>query len=160
MVILRYHLGTVGSLIVGVVFVVRVYHAHVESHLASVVGGDKHLRLLLRFRQRFPAQQCGIARLGELHQLLDEVLLLRRGRYVVQYLVLVRTIHAHVLRRAVVGYLVVKGGKFRHFDEVAKTLFLNHIVRHVELEVGCLFGENCRPCVEASDILPFQFLRT
>ena len=107
-VILRNRLGAVRSLVVGVVFVMRVYHAHIESHLAGVVGGDKHLRLLLRFRQGWSAQQRGVTRLGELHQLLDEVLLLRRRRYVVQYLVLVRTVHAHVLRRAVVGYLRIK----------------------------------------------------
>ena len=158
-VILRNRLGAVRSLVVGVVFVVRVYHAHIESHLAGVVGGDKHLRLFLRFRQRRSAQQRGIARLGELHQFLYEVLLLRRGRYVVQDLVLVRTVHAHILRRSVVGYLVVEGGKLRHFDEVAETLLLHHVVRHVELEIGRLLGEDSRPCVKAPDILPFQFLR-
>ncbi|TSE50845.1 hypothetical protein EH215_04283 [Phocaeicola vulgatus] len=159
-VILRNRLGAVGSLVVGVVLIMRVYHAHVESHLPRVIGGDKHLRLLLRFRQGRSAQQRGVTRLGELHQLFDEILLVGRGRYVMQYLVLTRTIHTHVLRRAVIGNLVVEGGKLRHFDEISETLLLNHIVRHVELEVGCLFGENCRPCVEASDILPFQFLRT
>ena len=78
----------------------------------------------------------------------------------VQYLVLVRTVHTHVLRRAVVCNLVIEGGKLRHFDEVAETLFLYHVVRHVELEVGRLFGEDSRPSVETPDILPFQFLRT
>ena len=76
-----------------------------------------------------------------------------------QYLVLVRTVHTHILRRAVVGDFIVEGGKFRYFDEVAETLFLHHIVRYIELEVGRLLGEDSRPCVEASDILPFQFLR-
>ena len=159
MVIFRNHLGTVGSLVVGVVFVVRVYHAHIQSHLAGVVGGDKHLRLFLRFRQGRSAQQRGVTRLGELHQLLNEVLLLRRRRYVVQYLVLVRTVHAHVLRCAVVCYLVVEGGKLRHFDEVAETLLLHHVVRHVELEIGRLLGKDSRPRVKAPNILPFQFLR-
>ena len=157
MVILRNRLGTVGSLVVGVVFVVRVYHAHIESHLPCVIGGDQHLCLLFRFRQGRSTEQRGVARLGELHQFLNEVLLLRRGRYMVQYLVLVRTIH--ILCRAVVGYLVVEGGKLRHFDEVAETLLLHHVVRHVELEIGRLLGEDSRPCVKAPDILPFQFLR-
>ena len=42
-VILRNRLGAVGSLVVGVVLIMRVYHAHVESHLPRVIGGDKHL---------------------------------------------------------------------------------------------------------------------
>ena len=141
------------------VFVIWIYHAHIQSHLPRVVGSDEHLCLLLRFRQRQPAQQRGVASLRKFHQLLDEILLVGRRRYVVQYLVLVRTVHTHVLRRAVVGDFVVKGGKFGHFDEVAKTLLLHHVVCHVELEVGCLFGKNCRPCVETPNILPFQFLR-
>ena len=160
MVILRYHLGAVARLVVGVVFVIGVYHTHIQSHLPRVVGSDEHLCLLFRFRQRQPAQQRGVARLRKFHQLFDEILLVGRRRYVVQYLVLVRTVHTHVLRCAVVGNLVVKGGKFRHFDEVAETLFLHHIVRHIELEVGRLLGEDSRPCVETADVLPFQFLRT
>ena len=136
----------------------RVYHAHIKCHLPRIIGGDKHLCLFLCFRQGQSAEQRGVARLGELHQLLNEVLLLRRRRYVVQYLVLVRTVHAHVLRRAVVGYLIIEGGKLRHFDEVAKTLLLYHVVRHVELEIGRLLGEDSRPSVETPDVLPFQLL--
>ena len=160
MVILRYHLGAVARLVVGMVFVIGVYHTHIQSHLPRVVSGDEHLRLFLRFRQRQPAQQCGVTRLGKFHQLFDEILLVGCRRYVMQYLVLVRTIHTHILCRAVIGDLIVEGSKFRHFDEVAETLFLHHIVRHVELEVGRLLGEDSRPCVETADVLPFQFLRT
>ena len=160
LVILRDHLGAVARLVVGVVFIVRVYHAHIQSHLAGIVRGDEHLRFFLRFRKRQPAQQGGVACLGKFHQLFDEILLVRRRRYVVQYLVLVRTVHAHILRRAVVRYLVVEGGKFRHFDEVAETLFLHHVIRHVELEVGGLLGKNCRPRIETTDVLPLQLLRT
>src|SRR5574344_2610594 len=160
MVILSYHLGAVARLVVGVVFVIGIYHAHIPSHLPRVVGSDEHLCLLLRFRQRQPAQQRGVASLRKFHQLFDEIFLVRCRRYVVQYLVLVRTIHTHVLRRAVVGDLIVEGGKLRHFDEVAETFLLHHVVCHVELEVGCLLGENSRPCVEAADVLPFQFLGT
>ena len=108
LIILRDHLGTVTRFVVGMIFVIRVYHAHVECHFPGIVRGDKHLRLFLRFRKRQPAQQGGIARLGELHQLLYEVLLLRRGRYVVQYLILVGTIHTHILRRAVVRDFRIK----------------------------------------------------
>ena len=158
-VILRKHLGAMRSLVVGMVFVMRVYHAHIECHFPCVIGGDEHLRLFLRFRQRFSAEQRGVARLGELHQLLDKVLLVGRGRDMVQYLVPQRTVHAHVLRRAVVGNLVVEGGKLRHLDEVSETLLLHDVVGHVELEVGRLLGEDGRPCVEAPDVLPLQFLR-
>ena len=76
-----------------------------------------------------------------------------------QYLVLVRSVHAHVLRRAVIRYLVVEGGKLRHFDEVAETLLLHHVVRHVELKVGGLLGEYRRPRIETADVLPLQLLR-
>ena len=76
-----------------------------------------------------------------------------------QHLVLGGTVHAHVLRRAVVRYLVVEGGKLRHLDEVAETLLLHDVVRHVELEVGRLLGEDGRPRVEAADVLPLQLLR-
>ena len=159
LVIFRDHLGTVARLVVGMVFIIRVYHAHVECHFPGIVRGDKHLRLFFRFRKRQPAQQGGIARLGELHQLLNEVLLLRRGRYVVQYLVLGGAVNAHILRRSVVRNLIIEGGKLRHFDEVSETLLLHHVVRHVELKIRRLLGEYRRPSVETPDILPFQLLR-
>ena len=159
LVILRDHLGTVARLVVGVVFIIRVYHTHVECHLAGIVRGDKHLRLFLRFRKRQPAQKCGIARLGELHQLLYEVLLFRRGRYVVQYLVLGRAVNAHILRRAVVRDFIIEGGKLRHFDEVAETLLLDHIVRHVKFKIRRLLGKYRRPRIETPYVLPFQLFR-
>ena len=77
----------------------------------------------------------------------------------VQYLVLLRSVHAHVLRRAVVGYLVVERRQFRHLDEVAEAFLLHDAVRHVELEVRCLLGEDGSPCVEAADVLFLQRLR-
>ena len=70
---IRIIFGAVARLVVGVVFVIRVYHAHIQSHLPRVVGGDEHLRLFLRFRQGGSAQQRGVARLGELHQPFDEI---------------------------------------------------------------------------------------
>ena len=159
LVILRNHLGTVTRLVVGVVFIIRVYHTHVECHLAGIVRGDKHLRLFLRFRKRQSAQQGGIASLCELHQFLYEVLLFRRGRYMVQYLVLGRTVNAHILRRAVVRDFIIEGGKLRHFDEVAETLLLDHIVRHVKFKIRRLLGKYRRPSVETPYVLPFQLLR-
>ena len=158
-VILRYHLGAMARLVVGVVLVVRVNHAHVQCHFPCIVRGDEHLRLLLRFRERRSAQYRRVARLGELHQLPDKHLLVRGGRYVVQYLVLLRTVHANVLRRAVVGYLVVERRQLRHLDEVAEAFLLHDVVRHVELEIGRLLGEDGSPCVEAADVLFLQRLR-
>ena len=43
-----------------------------------------------------------------------------------------------------------------HFDEVAETLLLDHIVRHVKFKIRRLLGEYRRPSVETSDVLPFQ----
>ncbi len=77
----------------------------------------------------------------------------------VQYLVLGRTVNAHILRRAVVRDFIIEGGKLRHFDEVAETLLLDHIVRYVKLEVRRFLGEYRRPSVETPDVLPFQLLR-
>ncbi|EEZ24562.1 hypothetical protein HMPREF0101_03538 [Bacteroides fragilis] len=159
LIILRDHLGTVTRFVVGMIFVIRVYHAHVECHFPGIVRGDEHLRLFFRFRKRQPAQQGGIARLGELHQFLYEVLLFRRGRYMVQYLVLGRTVNAHILRRAVVRDFIIEGGKLRHFDEVAETLLLDHIVRHVKFKIRRLLGKYRRPSVETPYVLPFQLLR-
>ena len=159
LIILRDYFGTVARLVVGVVFVMRVYHAHVKCHLPGIVRGDKHLRLFLRFRKRQSAQQGGVARLGELHQLLYEVLLFRRWRYVVQYLVLGWAVNAHILRRAVVRDFIIEGGKLRHFDEVAETLLLDHIVRHVKFKIRRLLGEYRRPRIETPYVLPFQLLR-
>lgn len=76
----------------------------------------------------------------------------------VQYLILVWSVHTYILRRAVVGNLVVEGGKLRHLDEIAKTLLLNDIVRYVELKIGRLFGEDGSPSIETADVLPFQFV--
>ena len=159
-VVFRYHPCAVARLVVRVVFIRRVYHAHVQCHLPCVVRGDEHLRLFLRFRQ-FPAsQQRGVARLGKFHQPFYEMFLVGRGRYVMQYFVLVRTVHAHILCRAVVRYLVVERRQLRHLDEVAEAFLLHDVVRHIELEIRRLLGEDCRPCVKASYVLSFQLLRT
>ena len=77
-----------------------------------------------------------------------------------QYLVLLRTVHANVLRRAVVGYLVVERRQLRHLDEVAEAFLLHDVVRHVELEVGRFLCEDCRPCVETADVLLLQRFRS
>ena len=145
-------------LVVGMILTSRVYHAHVERHLSGIVCGYEHLCLLFRFRQGQSAENGGIARLGKLHQLLDEVLLLGCRRYVMKDLVLLRSVHTNRLRRTIVGYLVVEGSKLRHFDEVSETLLLHDVVGDVKLEVGSLLGEDCRPRIETADVLTLQFL--
>ena len=78
----------------------------------------------------------------------------------VQYLVLLRTIPTDILRRTIVCNFIVEGSQFRRLDEVAETLLLHDVVGYIELEVGCLLGEDCRPRIETADVLTFQFLRT
>ena len=145
-------------LVVGMVLTSWVYHAHVESHLSGIVCGYEHLCLLFRFRQRQSAEDGGITRLGKLHQLLDEVLLLGCRWYVMKNLVLLWSVHTNRLRRAIVGYLVVKSSKLRHLDKVSETFLLHDVVGDVKLEVGSLLGEDGRPRIEAADVLTLQFL--
>ena len=145
-------------LVVGMILTSRVYHAHVESHLSGIVRGYEHLCLFLCFRQWQSAEDGGITRLGKLHQLLDEVLLLGCRRYIMKDLVLLRSVHANRLRRTIVGYLVVEGSKLRHFDEVSETFLLYDVVGDVKLEVGSFLGEDCRPRIETADVLTLQFL--
>ena len=143
-VIVRYHLGTMACLVVGMILTSRVYHAHIESHLSGIVRGNEHLCLLFRFRQRQSSEDGGITRLGKLHQLLDEVLLLGCRWYVMKDLVLLWSVHTNRLCRAIVGYLVVESSKLRYLDEVSETLLLYDVVGDVKLEVGSLLGEDCR----------------
>ena len=107
-IIFSYHFCAVGSLIVGMVAVGRIDHAHIERHFPRVVGGDEHLCLFFCFRELFPSQYRGIARLGKLHELADEDFLVGRGRDVVQYLSLVGTDNAHILRCTVICNLIIK----------------------------------------------------
>ena len=73
-----------------------------------VIGCDKHLRLFLALAEWFAPEQRGITRLGELHQFADELLLFRRWRYVMQYLVLLGSVDTDVLCRAEVANLRIK----------------------------------------------------
>ena len=157
-IVVGYHLGTMARLVVGMVLTSRVYHAHVECHLSGIVCGNEHLCLLFRFRQRQSAEDGGITRLGKLHQLLDEVLLLGCRWYVMKDLVLLWSVHAYCLRRAIVGYLVVESSKLRYLDEVSETFLLYDVVGDVKLEVGSFLGEDCRPRIETADVLTLQFL--
>ena len=152
--------GAMARLVVRMVFVVRAYHTHIQCHLTGIIRGDEHLGFLFGFRQFLPAEYRGIARLGKLHQLLYELFLLRCRRNVMQYLVIFRTIHAHVLRRAVVRYLIIEHSQLRHFDKIAEAFFLNDVVSHIKFKIGCLLGKNSSPRIKATNILPLQFFRT
>ena len=145
-------------LVVGMILTSWVYHAHVESHLSGIVRSNEHLCLLFRFRQRRSSEDGGITRLGKLHQFLDEVLLLGCRWYVMKDLVLLWSVHANRLRRAIVGYLVVESSKLRYLDEVSETFLLYDVVGDVKLEVGSFLGEDCRPRIETADVLTLQFL--
>ena len=50
-VVVGNHLGTVRSLVVRMVFVVRAYHTHIQRHLSGIVGCNEHLCLFLRLRE-------------------------------------------------------------------------------------------------------------
>ena len=75
-------------------------------------------------------------------------------------LILHRSVNTHIFCGSIVRDFVVKGCQLRHLDEVAETLLLYQIVGNIELEVGSLLGEYCRPSVETPYLLPFKFFRT
>ena len=79
----------------------------IES-FACIIGCNKHLCLFLALTQRCSSQDCGISTLGKLHQLADKNLLLGRGRYVMQYLVLLGAVDTDVLGCAKVANLRIK----------------------------------------------------
>ena len=75
---------------------------------AGVVCCNQHLCPFLTFTQWCSSQDCGIATFGKLHQLADKNLLFGRRRYVMQYLVLLRTVDTDVLCRTEVANLRIK----------------------------------------------------
>ena len=79
----------------------------IES-FAGVVSCNEHLCLFLTLTQWCSSQKRGIATLGKLHQLADKLLLFRRGRDVVQYLVFLGSVDTDVLGCAKVAYLRIK----------------------------------------------------
>ena len=79
----------------------------IES-FARVVSCNEHLCLFLTLTQWCSSQKRGIATLGKLHQLADKLLLFRRGRDVVQYLVFLGSVDTDVLGCAKVAYLRIK----------------------------------------------------
>ena len=78
----------------------------------------------------------------------------------VQYLILVWSVHTYILRRAVVGNLVVEHGQLRNLDEIAETLFGDHFVGHRKLELRCFLREYRGPRIEAGNVLPLQLFGT
>ena len=146
-----------GGLVVLVVAIgQRIDEPHVERHLSGVVGGDEHLRFLLSLVQWRSSEYGGIAGLGELDELLYELLLVGRQRYVVQYLVLLRPVDADVGCGTEVGNFRIERGKFRNLDKVTETLFLHHLVGDGELVIDGLSGKYRRPCIKGVDPLTLQ----
>ena len=151
---------TVRSLVVWMVAIRRVYHAHIQCHLSGIVRGNEHLCLFLRVRQRSTAENRSIASFGKLHQFLDEDLLVWCRLDVMQYLVHLWPVHTHVLCSSVVRDFVIELSQFRHLDEVSEPLLLDDVVRHRELKVRRFLGEDSGPCIEAAYVLTLQFLRS
>ena len=82
-------------------------YKYLES-FAGVVSCNEHLCFFLTLTQWCTSQKRGIARLGKLHQLTDELFLFGGGWNVVQYLVLLRTVDTDVLGCTEVAYLRIK----------------------------------------------------
>ena len=68
----------------------------------------KHLCPFLALTQRCSSQDCGIATLGKLHQLADKDFLLGCRWYVMQYLILLRSVDTDVLGSAKIANLRIK----------------------------------------------------
>ena len=136
LIVLRNEPCTVAGLVLRVITEeFRIHQSHIERSLPAGIGSDKHLSLLLAVVQRATEDQLAITRLGELHQTLVEVLLVRCRLDVMQHDIHVRTVETDILTRAVVGNLVIEGGQLRHLDEVAEAFLLNDGIGHGELIV-------------------------
>ncbi len=154
------HLGTMARFVVRVILSIGVNHTHIKSHLAGVVSGDEHLCLLFGFRKWRSTEYCGVTTLGKLHQLLNERLLRRCRRDIVENLVLHWSIHSNFFGGTVIGDLIVESSQLRHLDEEPEAFLLDYMICDVELKISSLLGEDCSPCVEAPNILPFKLIRT
>lgn len=160
-VIVRDLRGAVVRLVVRMIAVqLRVDHTHIERHFTGVVRSDEHFGLLLAFREGCPSQHRGVARLGEMHQLVDKRLLVGRGRDVMQYLVFVRSVDTDVLGRAEIRNFRIKSRQLRNLDEIAEPFLLHDLVGDRKFVIDALFGEYGGPCVEGADVLPVECFRT
>ena len=81
---------------------------NILESFAGVVCCDKHLCPFLALTQRCSSQDCGIATLGKLHQLADKYFLLGCRWYIMQYLVLLRSVDTDVLGSTEVANLRIK----------------------------------------------------
>ena len=146
-------------LVIGIISIRGVNKPEVKSHLAGIVCGNEHLRLLFCIRQRSTSENSGVATLCKVHQFLYKFLLLRRRWNIMKNLMFLRTVNTNIFRCAIVRNLIIKCRQLGHFDKIAETLLLNQIVGDRELEVGGFLCEDSRPCVETADFLPFKLIR-
>ena len=75
-------------------------------------------------------------------------------------LVLNWTVNTYIFGSTVISNLIVESSQLRYLDKVAETLLCHNVIGHIELVIRCLFGEDCRPRIEAPDVLPFKLIRT
>ena len=75
---------------------------------AGIVCCNQHLCPFLALTQRCSSQDCGIATLGKLHQLADKNLLFGCRWYVMQYLILLRSVNTDVLGCTKIANLRIK----------------------------------------------------
>ena len=75
---------------------------------AGIVCCYQHLCPFLALTQRCSSQDCGIATLGKLHQLADKNFLLGCRRYVMQYLILLRSVDTDVFGGTKIANLRIK----------------------------------------------------
>ena len=143
-----------------IVTVLLVYQTHIKRHLVRVVGGNQHLGLFFRFRQRLPVYVGRISGFSELYQFLNENFLLGSGRYVIELFVEFRPVNPYVFSRFVIGYLRVEIGEFRHFDKVAETFLLHDLVGYGKFKVRAFLRIDSRPTVKTRNPLPLHFFRT
>ena len=81
---------------------------NILESFAGIIGCNKHLCPFLALTQRCSSQDCGIATLGKLHQLADKDFLLGCRWYVMQYLILLRSVDTDVLGSTKIANLRIK----------------------------------------------------
>ena len=80
----------------------------ISQFLAGVISCNQHLCPFLALTQRCSPQKRGIATLGKLHQLADKNFLLGCRWYVMEYLILLRTVNTYVLGCTKIANLRIK----------------------------------------------------
>ena len=77
-----------------------------------------------------------------------------------QNFMFLRTVDPDVLRRAEIADFGVERSQFGDFDKGAESLLLDNLVGHRKFIVGAFPGKDGCPCVERSDSLLFERLRS